>query len=68
MSKSKKDTLATILFEFKKSLIPLPLPAVTVGVHADEFWLFILSYIYTIKENANITKLFIFEVNYSESD
>jgi hypothetical protein len=37
MSKSKKDTRATILFEFKKSFTPLPLPAVTVGDHADEF-------------------------------
>ena len=66
MSKRKKDTRAIILFEFKKSLIPLPLPAVTVGAHADEFWLFFLSYIYNIKENAIITKLFIFEINYKD--
>ena len=61
INKSKKDIRAIILFEFKKSLIPLPLPAVlSSGFHADEVVLSILSYIYNTKENAIITKLFIY--------
>jgi hypothetical protein len=67
MNKSKKDTRAIILFEFKKSLIPLPLPAVlSSGFHADEFVLSILSYIYNTKENGIITKLIIYNIYISD--
>ena len=59
----KKEKRAIKLLEFKKSLIPLPLPALSEnGFHGDEFCglficgLFILSYIYIIKEKAIITK------------
>uniref|UniRef100_A0A6C0DFW8 Uncharacterized protein n=1 Tax=viral metagenome TaxID=1070528 RepID=A0A6C0DFW8_9ZZZZ len=60
------ENLAIKLLEFKKSFIPLPLPAVLFenGFHIDDdaddacdfAELFILSYIYIIKEKAIITK------------